>query len=267
MKKNPEVMVFRKTADGLKPISIKDAGGIKHVMEQIKTAIPIPIAIDNNSKSNKDSKDSKSNKDSKGSNSKSNKDSKGSNSKSNKDSTYNNSKSNKDSTYNKGSKDIKKNIAIKLNRIQFIYTYLTDDTLIDFLLETNHDFTIYYNDGRRVDIEEIAMYYKPGDCDCIHCRKVVINEDPDILDKMTSKCYIELKLDAEILNIIAEKQFKILEIVSNIIVPLPSSIPSYPTFLPPLPILSQLPPLPPTLLPIMPPLATANLIDLTNTLY
>ena len=104
-----------------------------------------------------------------------------------------------------------------------------------------------------MDIEEIAMYYKPRDCDCIHCRKVVINEDPDILDKMSSKCYIELKLDSEILNIIAEKQFKILEIASNRIVPLPSAIPSYPTFLPPLPILSP-----------MPALSTANLVDLTD---
>ena len=110
---------------------------------------------------------------------------------------------------------------------------MTDDTLIDFLMNTDNDFTIYFANGRRVEIEIIGIY-RTVECDCDYCRKVIINEDPTILDKMDNKSYIEIKLDDDILNIIAEKQFKILEIMANIIVPLPSSIPSYPTFLPPL---------------------------------
>lgn len=152
----------------------------------------------------------------------------------------------------------KKTTTIKISKSQFICTYLTDDTLIDFLMETDHNFIIHYNTGKQIEIELIDMYRKE-ECACIHCTKLVINEDSNILDKMSNNCYIEVTLDNTILEIIAEKQFRILEIMTDTIAQLPSSISSYPTFLPPpialppiaLPPIS-LPPiaLPPPVLPI-----------------
>ena len=159
--------------------------------------------------------------------------------------------------------DSKKTNIIRLNRLQFIFTYMTDDTLIDFLMGTDNDFTIYFSNGKRIEIEIIDIY-RTVECDCAHCRKVVINEDSTILDKMDNKSYIEVQLDDDILNIIAEKQFKILEIMANNILQLPSSIPKYPTFLPP--IAAALPPIValPSVLPL-PPIAAElpPIIDLS----
>jgi hypothetical protein len=223
-KKLSTVMVFQKSADGnIKQISIESAGGMDNVIKQIKTGKTILINTTFDKKSKENGKKAKA----------------------------------------KAKRNSKKTNIIRLNRLQFIFTYMTDDTLIDFLMSTDNDFIIYFANGRQVEIEIIEIY-RTVQCDCDHCRKVIINEDPDILDKMDNKSYIEIKLDDDILNIIAEKQFKILEIMANIIVPLPSSIPSYPTFLPPVKILppvmalSPIVALPPVL--SLPPVT----IDLTN---
>jgi hypothetical protein len=214
-KKISTVMVFQKSADGnIKQISIETAGGMDNVIKQIKTGMSIPINTANDKKAINIAN---------GKNAKAN----GKNAKANGKKAINAANGKKAKT------DGKKTNIIRFNRLQFIFTYMTDDVLIDFLMGTDNDFIIYFSNGRQIDIEVIEIY-RTVQCDCDHCRKVVINEDPDILDKMDNKSYIEIKLDDDILNIIAEKQFKILEIMANIIVPLPSSIPAYPTFLPPI---------------------------------
>ena len=46
---------------------------------------------------------------------------------------------------------------------------------------------------------------------------------------MDSNCFIDVKLDDDILKIIAEKQFNAIEGIANKLTQLPSSLPSYPT--------------------------------------
>lgn len=122
---------------------------------------------------------------------------------------------------------------IRFTAPQFIFSYLTDGNLIDFLLDINIDFTIYFN-KKKIKIETVDIYHRL-ECSCLKCRKVVINDDLDnTLDKMDSNCFIEVQLDDDILQIIAEKQFNVIEEMVNKLTQLPSSIPSYPThFLPP----------------------------------
>jgi hypothetical protein len=146
---------------------------------------------------------------------------------------------NKTNRANKTNKKNKKNkiITITLNKPQFIYSYLTDDALIDLLISTNNDFTIYFTNGKRIEIDTIDMFRRES-CDCINCKKIVINEDPDILNKMTDKCFIEVKFDNKIFddkkfNDIIYQHFYILEILADNITQLPSYI-TYPTFLPPM---------------------------------
>jgi len=249
-------MVFQKSADGnIKQISIESAGGINNVIKQIKTGTVIPINAANGKKAKAKAIDAANDKKA-NANGKKAIDAANANSKKAIDAANANGKKAIDAAFGKKTNSKKTNI-IRLNRLQFIFTYMTDDTLIDFLMGTDNDFIIHFANGRQIDIEIIEIY-RTVECNCAHCRKVVINEDPDILDKMDNKSYIEIKLDDDILNIIAEKQFKILEIMANIIVPLPSSIPSYPTFLPPVLSLPPVVALPPLLL--LPPIT----IDLTD---